>query len=165
MPIELYSEKVMLDLPRASEVIPSSGPSSNFRAGTIHQASAAKAMSLLSSLGAPVVDPSGDRVLKISAKEWKEKYADDPEFTPRSQYWAKLALYPAGTPKAGQRREKPLRPLMQNEVGMYRGKIVFLTDAGYDDYGEGKYYVVGVDLKPAEEPAIVLAKPEDLGGL
>lgn len=97
-----------------------------------------------SALVARVVDPSGDRVLKVSYKEF-EKIRQDPEFQSFATYAQNLLYYDDGRP-----RPMPLRPLLQNEVGMYRGKIVFLKDAGPDDVGEGKYHSVGAAI--GEEP-------------
>lgn len=83
-----------------------------------------------------VINPSGDRVMKVSWAEYL-RMRDDKEFTPFSKYASNLLLYADGTP-----RPKPVRPLLQNEVGTYRDKIVVLKDAGPDDIGEGKYFQV-----------------------
>jgi len=85
---------------------------------------------------ARVPDPTGSQFLKVSFKEYVAM-REDPEFVPFAQYGQNLILYADGTP-----RPRPIRPIVQSEVGTYRGQIVYLKDAGPDDYGEGKYYQV-----------------------
>ena len=113
---------------------------------------------------------SGPDVLRVHFKEFQKMYADylaerndyeerrkqaaisgnpipafNPQFQPFSLYGPNLACYDNGIP-----RPKPLRPILENEVGMYKGKIVVLTDSGPDDLGE-KYHQVPADA-PIGEP-------------
>ena len=101
-------------------------------------------------------DPSGDQFLKVSHKEWL-KLREDKEYIPSSKYLNDLLFYTDGSPRA-----TPVRQLVVREMGMYRGKIVYLKDAGPDDYGESHYYVIGYDPKehkgaPREAPFDPLA--------
>lgn len=93
---------------------------------------------------ARVVDPIGGNFMKVSFKEF-ESMRQDPEFVPFSKYGQNLIFYSDGTP-----RKSALRPIAQNEVGIWRGKLVHLKDAGPDDYGEGKYHQVPETIKPSD---------------
>jgi hypothetical protein len=69
-----------------------------------------------------VQDPSGgSSVMKVTFAEF-ERIAKDPEFESLAKYMNKLLCYADGTPRA-----KPIRPLLENEMGMYRGRMVVLT--------------------------------------
>lgn len=104
-----------------------------------------------------VHDPSGPNVHKVTFSDFrnmladfaayeKEGRANDCPFQPFSRYANNLLMYADGRP-----RPTPLRPLLQNEVGMWGTKIVVLRDAGPDDLGEGKYHQVSEDISKKEE--------------
>ena len=86
---------------------------------------------LLAVLNGPREQFQGPDVMKISFEVWT-RMKNDPEFVPFSRYAE--SLY--GVRNAGV-----------NEVGMYKGRVVVIKDAGPGDKGEGAYYQVGVDLK------------------
>lgn len=108
---------------------------------------------VMESLVTRVQDPHGPDVMKVSWKEF-EQMRQDPEFQSFATYAAKLMFYcdESGTPDTSKPRNRPIRPLLQNEVGMWRNHIVCLKDAGPDDVGEGKYHTVhaGTPLKGDE---------------
>lgn len=87
-----------------------------------------------------LVEPNGDHVKKVSFEEW-QRMKGDREFVPLERYVNDLFFKTDGS-----QRQRPLRQLVQNEVGMFRGKIIFLKDAGPGDVGEGKYYQVPVAI-------------------
>ena len=95
---------------------------------------AIKMPEMLQSLLSNRVDASGDKVLKVSFSEFT-KMRVDPEFDSFVRYGRNLRYYANGQP-----RPMAIRPILTNEVGVYRGKIVCLKDAGPDDVGEGKYF-------------------------
>jgi hypothetical protein len=91
--------------------------------------------------------PAGDCILSVT---WKEHLVlrQDPEFVPFSKYASNLLYYADGA-----LRPRPVRPLIQNEVGTYRGKIVALKDMGPDDIG-GKFFSgfdIGQETKQEKE--------------
>lgn len=71
----------------------------------------------------------GDSVMRVTFDEW-QRMQGDPEVETFAQYAHKLTHY-----SDGRERAQPLRPLLQNELGMYRGKIVVATN----NPGDGKF--------------------------
>jgi hypothetical protein len=105
-----------------------------------------------------VIDAHGPNVKKVSFSEYSEMFMaytqahregmEDPQgFRPASTYVSLLLNKPDGTP-----RERPLRRLLQNEVGMVGDVICVLKDAGPDDVGEGKYHQVHANTPVGEKP-------------
>lgn len=75
------------------------------------------------------VEASGDRVMRVSFEEFL-RMSKDPEFCPLSSYVRDLVEY-----TNGKLRPQPVRPLLANEVGVYRGKIVVVKGSNPDDNG------------------------------
>lgn len=90
--------------------------------------------------------PTGVHLMKVG---WEEhlRIRKDPDFEPFSKYSFNILNYTDGRP-----RERPLRPFVSNEIGMYRGKIVVL-DRMPDESSRGDtpYVQVGVDLGTNDE--------------
>lgn len=110
-----------------------------------------------------VKDPTGPDVMKVTWKEF-ERMRHDPNFKSFAQYMNTLMYYTDrhGFVDFDKPRARPVRPLLQNEVGMYYHKIVVLADAGPDDIGEGKYFTVLADLRDPKNPrSIVQVEKED----
>lgn len=88
--------------------------------------SARRKVQRISQLGTVVADalvnrvkaPQGDKVLHATWEE-VQKMMGDPEFLPFAKYANNILYYTDGRPRA-----TPLRPLLENEAGMYRGQIV-----------------------------------------
>jgi hypothetical protein len=101
-----------------------------------------------------VKDPQGYKVVKVSPRDWEKMHEDyrlahsagmahKVDFEPLSAYMQKLLFMADGMTL----REKPIRPLLQNEVGMYvrgdkEGTVIVHYDALPGDHGDGKYYQV-----------------------
>jgi hypothetical protein len=104
-----------------------------------------------------VQDASGPSVMRVTFKEF-EAMIKDPEFQTFAKYGPNLIFYtlPNGQPDMEKPRPKPVRPLLANEVGTWRDKIVCLRDAGPDDVGEGKYHTPGVQLERTEPASAIL---------
>lgn len=105
-----------------------------------------------------VEQPAGDQVMKVSFAEW-QVMKEDPEFQRFETYVNSLLFYVDEFGRPTKPRKKPVRPLVVNEVGMYRGKAVFVKDAGPGDLGEGKYHQVSAQLigdTQSEKPVIIL---------
>jgi hypothetical protein len=75
-----------------------------------------------------VKEPNGDIIRRVTFDEYM-KMRTDPQFQALGTYMNALLCYADGTP-----RERPIRPLIENEMGMYRGKIVVITN----NPGDGK---------------------------
>lgn len=70
-----------------------------------------------------VKDASGPTILSIGWDEYEKGIRQDPAFEPLSKYLSNLICYADGTP-----RPRPLRALLENEVGIWRGRIVCLNN-------------------------------------
>jgi hypothetical protein len=69
-----------------------------------------------------LTDHNVPNVTQISMSDWSEM-RQDPNFEHLSKYAPKLLEY-----ADGRLRETPVRPLLQNEVGMYKGRIVVVNE-------------------------------------
>jgi hypothetical protein len=99
-----------------------------------------------------VIDAHGPNVKKIPFKEYESLFREYTAahregveipggFRPASTYLNLLRLRPDGS-----LRDRPLRNLLQNEVGMIGDVVIVLADAGPDDaYGEGHWFQVHKD--------------------
>lgn len=75
-----------------------------------------------------VKDAHGPNIMRVTFDEFVVIRLD-PEFESLAQYFPKLASYADGTP-----RERLVRDLLENEVGMYRGRVVVLSNNPGDAY-------------------------------
>jgi len=80
------------------------------------------------------VDPGGG-VKFISFKEWATMQKD-PEWQSLQTYVKKLVEY-----DDGRLRPRPLRPVLSNEVGMYRGNVYCVRGDNPEDDGSIKVFV------------------------
>jgi len=87
-----------------------------------------------------VQDPGGDRVMRVTFDEFM-KMKDDQHFQSFAQYCTLILNYASGAP-----RPQPLRPFLENEVGMYNGKIVCLTN----NPGDGTHTGAIIGMKTPE---------------
>jgi hypothetical protein len=87
-----------------------------------------------------VKDPGGDKVMRVTHDEFM-RMKDDPEFQLFSQYMNLILCYGDGRP-----RDKPLRPFLEHELGMYRGKVVVLANNPGDGQLTGKIIQVTQQL-------------------
>jgi hypothetical protein len=103
----------------------------------------------------------GPNIKKVKWKEFEDMMRDyiaaqkeglQADFSPQSTY-ARSLMYYVGGPRDGQLRDRPIRLLLENEVGMIGDTIIVLADAGPDDVGEGAYHQVTVALEKKEEGA------------
>ena len=81
-----------------------------------------------------VEPPIGGNVRKVTWDEL-EKMRVDPGFTSLAQYMNNLICYDDGRP-----RPIPIRPLVENEMGMYGGQIVVLANNPGDGERTGKIH-------------------------
>lgn len=81
-------------------------------------------------------------VLRITWEEYM-KIRTDEEFESFAAYSTDLLFYPL-RPGEIQRQPRPraLRPVLTNEVGIWKGRILVLQDRGPGDPGEGKQHQV-----------------------
>lgn len=87
------------------------------------------------SLLATRVEGSGPNVMTVTFDEFM-RMRDDPEYSGLMSYARNLVEYADGRP-----RPHPVRPLLKNEVGVYRGRIVVMKGDNPDD--EGRRWVKG----------------------
>lgn len=103
-----------------------------------------------------VADPGGPSVYRATFDEFV-RMKDDPEFVTLAQYARNLVLYADGTP-----RPTPIRPLLENEMGMWRGKVVVVTnnpgDSHVGTFQQVKEQLVEPDPFPSEPTAVT--KPD-----
>lgn len=99
-----------------------------------------------------VPDARGPNIMKIHIDDWSEMQKD-PAIETFAQYGSKLMFYMEenGLPDLSRPRPKPLRPILQNEAGIWHHKtkgdiILVFKDAGPGDVGEGKYHQVSEDI-------------------
>lgn len=98
----------------------------------------------LASLLVQRVEAQGPNLMFVSFDEWM-RMQDDPEYRSLAQYSQQLLRYENGAP-----RPAPLRPLMQNEVGMYRDFIVCMKGNNPDD--DGRRWIQSGFEVPAPAP-------------
>lgn len=89
-----------------------------------------------------VQPPTGNQTMKVGWEEFK-RIRQDSEFQPFSAYGQSLLFYTNGKP-----RPQPVRPLVQNEVGMYRGRFVVLDQMPEGGRGDTPYVQVKEQLQP-----------------
>lgn len=96
--------------------------------------------------------------VNLMAVSWDEflKIRKDPDFEPFSKYSFAILNYVGGA-KHGQPRPQPVRPFVQNEIGMYKGRIV--TCKSMPDQGRGDIPYVQVTAQLEAEPDPFPAKP------
>ena len=110
-----------------------------------------------------VSDPGGDRFMKVTWTEL-ERLRTDPAYRSLATYMNHLLCYVdiSGTPMLDKPRAKPIRPLVKDEMGMYKDKIVVLINNPGDQY-VGTLHPVGVQLeapKPVQTPVTPGPVPE-----
>jgi hypothetical protein len=93
-----------------------------------------------------VHEPTGVHVMKVG---WEEhlRIRKDPSFEPFSKYAFNIMNKTDGTP-----RQKPLRPFLENEVGMISGRIVVLESMPDEGRGNIPYVQVPVQLEAEKDP-------------
>lgn len=102
-----------------------------------------------------VTNPTGSNVRHVTYDEF-EKMRKDPDFKTFSQYMNLILNYADGTA-----RERPLRPFLEHEVGMYKNQIVCLKNNPGDGQRTGKIMPVGVQLeRPAWDRPQPTAEPD-----
>lgn len=93
-----------------------------------------------------VKEPSGDGIMRVTHDEFM-RMKDDPHFRLFSQYMNLILNYANGAP-----RERPIRPFLENEVGMYKDQIVCLNNNPGDGARSGTFIPVGVQLQAEPDP-------------
>jgi hypothetical protein len=96
----------------------------------------------------------GDLFLRVTFDEFV-KINKDPEFQSLASYAHHLLNYADGRP-----RPIPIRPIAANEMGMYRGRYVILTNNPGDGARDGIMVAVKADIQANQpvqrvDPAIV----------